>query len=299
MSWFPVDSPEADEGGMERLAALLAEGGVTVLTGAGCSTESGIPDYRGPVTGRRPRTPLTWQQFRRCAETRRRYWARALIGWPAFREAQPNRAHHALAALERADLVRGVITQNVDRLHHRAGSRQITELHGALHRVRCLDCGRLDARDLLQERLLEANPGWDALAARITEARRIAPDGDADLPAEEVTRFRVVGCRHCGGDLKPGVVMFGENVERPVRDAAFALADAARVLLVVGSSLTVYSGYRFVQRAARDGRPVALVNLGPPSRGAEACALRVDGLAGPTLEALCARLLGPPLPDPL
>jgi NAD-dependent SIR2 family protein deacetylase len=265
------------------LAAALAGRRVAVLTGAGCSTESGIPDYRSPEALRRPRTPLLYQDFIKKAETRRRYWARSLVGWPRMSAARPNPAHVALAELEAAGVVTGLVTQNVDGLHQAAGSARVIELHGALAHVRCLVCGARFTRRAVQARLEAANPGFAARAAAL------APDGDADLPDAAIAELAMVDCETCGGALKPDVVLFGENVPRPTVDAAFALVDAAEALLVVGSSLTVYSGFRFVRRAAERGQPVVIVNQGP-TRGDPHARLRVDARAGEILPALRARL---------
>ena len=254
-----------------------------VLTGAGCSTESGIPDSRGPTTRLRPRKPVQIQDFVRSPEARRRFWARSAIGWRRFRDAEPNAGHRALAALEAAGSVRSVITQNVDRLHAKAGSRAVIELHGALHRTRCLDCGDRGSRDALQERILALNPD---LAG---EQARVAPDGDVDLAEDLVARFEMPGCAACGGVLRPDVVMFGEGVPRERVEHAFAELDAAEVLLVVGSSLAVYSGYRFAVRARERGVPIAIVNLGE-TRADPLATLRVEGSAGEVLAQLAAEL---------
>ena len=265
------------------LARLLTGRRVAVLTGAGCSTESGIPDYRGPETLRRARNPIRFQQFVGDPAWRQRYWARSYTGWPRIRDARPNPAHRALAALGDLGALTGLITQNVDRLHHKAGAVDPIELHGALAEVLCLACGARSCRDALQDRLTAANPGWQAAPAAET-----APDGDAEL--EATAGFSPVDCEACGGPLKPHVVFFGENVPRDRVEAAFARVDAADALLVVGSSLTVFSGWRFVRHAHRRGTPVALVNLGP-SRGDPQAALRVEERAGVVLPEL-ARLLG-------
>ncbi|AUX43225.1 NAD-dependent deacetylase [Sorangium cellulosum] len=283
LSLEPLD-PEP----LDALVALVRGKRLVVLTGAGCSTESGIPDYRGPETRRRARNPIQGREFSRSAEIRQRYWARAVIGWERFSRAEPNPAHHALARLERGGLLEGLITQNVDGLHHAAGSRRVIELHGALSEVACLACGAVEPRAALQERLLALNPGWLRLAADL------APDGDADLPAEHVARFQAPACLRCDGPLKPRVVFFGENVPRPIVDDAFALVDAADVLLVVGSSLAVFSGYRFVLRAAQRGIPIAMINLGS-ARGEELGTVKIEARAGEVLprlaEALCAGAL--------
>lgn len=273
----------AGAAGVEALVELLRGKRVVALCGAGCSTASGIPDYRGPETRRRARNPIQIQAFLGDEAGRQRYWARAVVGWPRFRASQPNAAHTALAALEHAGVLRGLITQNVDRLHHAAGSRRVVELHGALHEVVCLQCGHTEPRDAVQERLLALNPGWGD--ARV----EVAPDGDAELPAALIEGFRVAGCSRCDGVLKPKVVFFGENVPPAVTAAAWSLYEEGEVLLVVGSSLTVFSGYRFVRRAAKEGMPVALVNLGP-TRGDLEATLRVDDHVEAVLPALAATL---------
>jgi NAD-dependent deacetylase sirtuin 4 len=269
---------------LERLAALVAGGRVVALTGAGCSTESGIPDYRGAGRPAQVRTPIQHDAFMRRPEVRQRYWARAAVGWARFSQARPNPAHHALAALELGGVLAGVITQNVDRLHQRAGSRRVIELHGALADVRCLDCGGTEARAQVQDRLLAVNPGWlDRVAA-------MAPDGDAELPAAEVATFEVVGCDVCGGTLKPDVVFFGGSVGEETLARAWSLFDEATALLVIGSSLTVYSGFRFARRAAERGVPIAVINLGP-TRADELAHTRVEARAGELLPALADHLL--------
>ena len=259
---------------------------VVVLTGAGCSTESGIPDYRGPDTPPRSRPPIQHREFVDRGEMRRRYWARSTLGWARFSSAQPNAAHAALAALEHRGAIAGLITQNVDGLHGAAGSRTVVELHGALARVRCLACDALATRDALQARLLAANPGWLDRARGVV----LAPDGDSDLPDELVAGFTVVACDACAGTLMPDVVFFGGSVPRATLDAAWSLFDRAEVLLVVGSSLTVFSGYRFVRRAAERGVPVGILNRGP-TRGDDYAQVRVDARAGLALPEL-ARALG-------
>ncbi len=254
-----VEEDDHEDHGDELIAPLLpllTGRRIVALTGAGCSTESGIPDYRS--NGRSgPRNPIQQDAFLRREDVRRRYWARATLGWARFRAAEPNAAHRALASLEQEGLLAGVITQNVDRLHHRAGSRRVVELHGALAEVSCLRCGAAEERDQLQQRLLEANPGWLELGADAL------PDGDSELPAELVAGFRLVGCRGCGGDLKPNVVFFGGNVPAPTLAAAWELFAEGEVLLVIGSSLTVYSGFRFVRRAQELALPIAVINIGP------------------------------------
>ena len=268
---------------LDDLLALLDGRRAVALTGAGCSTESGIPDYRGPGTRRRAASPIRGPELDRDEAVQRRYWARAMVGWERFSRARPNPAHAALAELERDGALVGIVTQNVDRLHHAAGSRRVVELHGALAEVRCLACGVIEARGSVQTRLRAANP---ELSKDLAE---LAPDGDADLPAEALATFRLVGCVRCDGPIKPAVVFFGENVARDVVDRAFALVDEADVLLVLGTSLAVYSGYRFVLHAQKRGMPIAYVNLGE-ARGEELAAVRVDGRLGEVLPALARAL---------
>jgi NAD-dependent SIR2 family protein deacetylase len=288
---------------VEELAGVLRGKRVVALTGAGCSTESGIPDYRGAenetVTPIRPnkyqRKSIQGPEFARSAATRARYWARAVIGWPLISGARPNAAHHALAELEASGVVRGVITQNVDRLHQAAGSRRVIELHGALAEVGCLDCGALEGRDSVQARLLTMNRGWLEVHAGLAPITGDAtgavasPDGDAELDDDAIASFQVVACRACDGRLKPRVVFFGDNVPRPVVDDAFALLDEADALLVAGSSLTVFSGFRFVRRAAERPIPIAIVNLGP-TRGDELAAVTVRDRVGVVLPGLARAL---------
>ncbi|HZW27357.1 MAG TPA: NAD-dependent protein deacetylase [Trueperaceae bacterium] len=270
--------------GVAAVAALLRRGDAVVLSGAGISTESGIPDYRGPAAAGRERRPITYQEFVRSERARQRYWARSFAGWPFMAARRPNAGHRAVAALEAAGLVSGVVTQNVDGLHQEAGSREVVELHGSLREVRCLSCGTVEARASLQERLAASNQGF------LEAAPRYAPDGDADVPEDVVAAFRVAPCAVCGGVLKPQVVFFGENVPRPTYEAARGMVDAARSLLVVGSSLAVRSGYRFVLQAKEAGKPVAVLNDGPTRADGEAD-LKVEGRLGellPTLAALAA-----------
>jgi NAD-dependent SIR2 family protein deacetylase len=273
-------APVTDD--LAPLIDVLSDRRIVALTGAGCSTESGIPDYRGGGrTG--PRNPIQHDAFMKKADVRRRYWARATLGWVRFSGAEPNDAHRALAALESAGRVAGVITQNVDRLHQRAGSRRVVELHGALAEVICLRCGRDEPRQEVQARMVDANPGW------LETAPEIHPDGDAELDAERVAGFTVVGCRSCGGELKPDVVFFGGTVSEPTLAAAWDLFAAAEALLVVGSSLAVFSGFRFVRRAQEQGLPIALVNIGP-TRADEIAAVKVSAPAGAILPRLAATL---------
>lgn len=262
---------------------LLRDRTVTVLSGAGISTESGIPDYRGPETREKDHSPIQHDDFIGSARTRQHYWARSAIGWPEFDAATPNAGHRALARLEETGLITGIITQNVDRLHQAAGSTRVVELHGALAEVLCLDCGALTCRRTLQSRIEALNPGWTDQGAEHT------PDGDADLPQAATRSFRVPACRDCGGALKPNVVFFGENTDPDRVDAAWALVRDADALLVVGSSLTVYSGFRFVRGAVEANQPVGIVNLGA-TRGTPLASVHVDGRTGTVLPQLAAAL---------
>ena len=274
---------DADQRSFGIVTDLVADGGLVVLSGAGLSTESGIPDYRGPTGLARRAEPMTYQTFVREAAARQRYWARSHLGWRYVARAEPNAGHQAVAELERRGLVAGIITQNVDGLHQAGGARHVIDLHGRLDRVVCLGCGHLTGRDELDERLRAANPGW---AAEVTV---INPDGDAVLGDAAAGGFRIVDCRLCGGLLKPDVVFFGENVPRPRVDACFALVETAGALLVLGSSLTVMSGYRFVRHATRAGIPVVIINQGVTRGDAHAIA-RLDAPLGHTLTALIGRL---------
>ncbi|MDH6594525.1 NAD-dependent SIR2 family protein deacetylase [Variovorax sp. TBS-050B] len=262
-----------------------------VLTGAGCSTESGIPDYRDAKGDWKRPSPVTYQAFMGEESTRRRYWARSLIGWPTMAGARPGAAHRALARLEAAERVGLLLTQNVDGLHEAAGSRGTIDLHGRIDTVRCMGCERRMPRAALQSVLRERNPRWAALEARA------APDGDADLEGHDFATFDVPACAHCGGLLKPDVVFFGESVPRERVAAAFAALEAADAVLVAGSSLMVYSGFRFVQAAVAAGKPVAAVNLGR-TRADELLSLKVEAPVGEALSALARQLAPEAQPDP-
>lgn len=249
---------------------------VFVLTGAGCSTPSGIPDYRdGDGQWKRPQ-PVTYQAFVADSEVRSRYWARSFTGWPRMAQAQPNAAHAALAAWQADGGLLQLLTQNVDGLHQQAGSTGVIDLHGRLDEVTCLGCAAREPRAVVQQRMGGQNPQWIDMAAGT------APDGDADLEGVDFARFSVPSCLGCGGLLKPDVVFFGESVPRLRYEAARAALDAADALLVVGSSLMVYSGYRFARQAHERGLPLAIVNQGMT---------RADALAGLRLGEDCARLL--------
>ncbi len=264
---------------IEALADLLRGRHVVALTGAGVSTESGIPDYRSPEALERPRRPVHGPAFVTSAPLRQRYWARAMAGWERFRLAHPGPAHVAITRLEEAGVIRGVITQNVDRLHREAGTKSVTELHGALAEVICLACGTIEARDSVQARMREQNPSW------LDGPAPMAPDGDADLPDELVERFTAPSCVRCEGPLKPHVVLFGHNVARAVVDEAYARIVDAEALLVAGTSLAVFSGYRFLVRAAERRIPIAIVNRGPV-RGEERATLKVEASTGEALMSL-------------
>ena len=227
-----------------------------VLTGAGCSVNSGIPDYRNADGAWKRSPPVTFQAFMAQQATRRRYWARSLIGWRRIGRAKPNDAHRALARLEALGKSEILLTQNVDRLHQAAGSAAVIDLHGRIDQVRCMGCDRISPRTQFQDALERLNPEWLAFEAAV------APDGDADLDGVDFADFAVPACAHCGGLLKPDVVFFGENVPRPRVEAAMRHLEDADGVLVVGSSLMVYSGFRFVEAAARAGLPVAAINLG-------------------------------------
>ncbi|MEG3629320.1 NAD-dependent protein deacetylase [Streptomyces poriticola] len=283
LSWTPAEDLPPGSTDPEPVAAALRTGGVLVLSGAGISTESGIPDYRGEGGSLGRHTPMTYQDFIADAQARRRYWARSHLGWRTFGRARPNSGHRAVAAFGRHGLLSGVITQNVDGLHQAGGSRDVVELHGSLERVVCLSCGALSPRRTLALRLAEANSGFAPVAAGIN------PDGDADLTDAQVGDFRVLPCTDCGGALKPDVVFFGEAVP-PQRVAhCRELVHAATSLLVLGSSLTVMSGLRFVRLAAQLGRPVLIVNR-DPTRGDTLAATRVALPLGAALTTVADRL---------
>jgi NAD-dependent SIR2 family protein deacetylase len=272
---------------LHALADLVGDGDVVVLSGAGLSTESGIPDYRGPASAGRRAKPMTYQTFVANFDARRRYWARSHLGWRHITGARPNEGHLAVAELQSRGLVAGIITQNVDGLHTAAGSPGVLELHGNLARVVCLDCGTHTTRSSLDARLRAANRTWDA------QVRAVNPDGDVAVDDDVVARFRIVDCDTCGGMLKPDVVFFGENVPRPRVSAAYALVEVAGSVLVLGSSLTVMSGLRFVRHAAKLGVPVAIVNRGE-TRGDQLATMRLDARLGSALSNLVA-LVGSPM----
>jgi NAD-dependent SIR2 family protein deacetylase len=269
----------------EALFALIARARrLVALTGAGVSTESGIPDYRDERGEWKRNPPLRYQEFVGNERARRRYWARAMAGFPVVRDAGPGRAHRALAALEESGRLHSLITQNVDGLHQKAGARKVVDLHGRLDRVRCLDCGEISSRDEFQVRLQEANPAWLSLAGSA------APDGDADIPNADYSLFEVPGCLDCSGLIKPDVVFFGESVPRERVDEAMSLVDEADLLLVAGSSLMVWSGYRFVKRARERGTEVVAVNLGK-TRADDELAFKLRADVGATLERIARAVI--------
>jgi NAD-dependent SIR2 family protein deacetylase len=268
---------------LDALIDLVADGDVVVLSGAGLSTDSGIPDYRGPSGTARRATPMTFQAFTGSEAGRRRYWARSHLGWRVIARAAPNDGHRAVARLQAAGLLAGIVTQNVDGLHTAAGARDVVELHGTLDQVVCLSCRALSPREELDRRLTSVNRAWRARVLAVN------PDGDVDLPESDLEGFRTVDCTACGGVLKPDVVFFGETVPAERVAACFSLVDHAGTLLVLGSSLTVMSGYRFVLHAAKHGIPVAIVNSGA-TRGDGKADLRLDAPLGQVLPALADRL---------
>lgn len=273
----PLDDPVRPERDVAGLTDWLRRHQrIFVLTGAGCSTGSGIPDYRGADGAWKRPPPVTYQAFVGEAETRGRYWARSFVGWPHFNSAQPNASHTALASLETAGKLSLLVTQNVDGLHQRAGSTQVVDLHGRLDEAVCLGCRARVPRDTLQLQLARENPGWEGLHAAA------APDGDADLDGLDFSRFVAPRCGRCDGLLKPDVVFFGENVPRERVAAAHEALARSDAMLVVGSSLMVYSGYRFARAARETGLPLAIVTRG---------VTRADALATLKVELDCATAL--------
>jgi NAD-dependent SIR2 family protein deacetylase len=249
---------ETADGAAELAAFLARHRNVLVLTGAGLSTASGIPDYRDKDGVRRGKAPIQGPDFRRSDAVRRRYWARSLLGWPTLAGAAPNAGHVALARLERDGRTGASITQNVDGLHQRAGSVQVIELHGNIHHVRCLACERRYARAGIQQRLLDDNPHLHGAAGQV----RALPDGDAQVEPDALDQFAIPDCEQCGGVLQPDVVFFGDNIPAERTQRALEAMAQADALLVVGSSLMVFSGYRFCRMAAHSGKPIAAVNAG-------------------------------------
>lgn len=265
---------------LDTLRSLVDAGGVALLSGAGLSTDSGIPDYRGPSGAARRHPPMQFGAFVHDASARHRYWARSYLGWRSIAGARPNVGHRAVAALQQTGRLRAIITQNVDGLHQAGGAVDVIELHGGLDRVVCLDCGGRESRYAIDARLRAINPHFDAQVAVVNA------DGDVELDDSELAGFRMAPCLACAGDrVKPDVVFFGENVPKDRVANCFEIVAAARALLVVGSSLTVMSGLRFARRAAALGIPVAIVNQGP-TRGDDLASVRVDASLSDVLPAL-------------
>ncbi|WLI08754.1 NAD-dependent protein deacetylase [Pseudomonas sp. FP597] len=279
-----LDTLAYQEDDLDTLHRTMAERRFLVLTGAGISTPSGIPDYRDSEGVRRGKAPMLYQEFLATPQARRRYWARAMLGWPRVRIAQPNDAHRALATLQQRQSITGLITQNVDTLHDQAGSHDVIELHGSLHRVLCLDCGQRSERDVIQRMMEMDNPylaGVDAVQA---------PDGDTLLDPAFEERFQVPRCPHCEGQrLKPDVVFFGENVAQPTAAKAMAAVEHAEGLLVVGSSLMAYSTFRLCKAMVEQGKPVIAINLGK-TRGDELLQVKIEASCEALLPLLAKRL---------
>jgi len=272
----PLAPPDSTDAAPVLRAWLRGLRRVFVLTGAGCSTQSGIPDYRDADGAWKRKPPVTFQAFTGDHGTYQRYWARSFVGWPRFAQARPNATHLALAGWQRTGALSAIVTQNVDGLHQRAGSREVIDLHGKLDEVVCLGCQARKTRTSIQDLLELHNPDWTAASS--TQA----PDGDADIDDDAAARFVPPNCQRCGGLLKPDVVFFGENVPRDRYLAAQAALAASDALLVVGSSLMVYSGYRFARTAHEAGLPIAILNRGRT---------RADALAMLKLDADCASTL--------
>ncbi|QUQ62529.1 NAD-dependent protein deacetylase [Kutzneria sp. CA-103260] len=280
LTWHDPDAELPRTTSLDEVVDVVGRGRVAVLSGAGISTESGIPDYRGDGGSLRRHTPMTFDDFVASEDGRQRYWARSHVGWRTIARAAPNDGHRAVAELQRRGLLTGIITQNVDGLHQAGGARNVIELHGSLDRVICLGCRRTSARDDLDRRLHAANPAFGGVATRIN------PDGDVELDDHVVATFALVACVDCeDGVLKPDVVFFGENVPRPRVEQCYQLVDDSDALLVLGSSLTVMSGLRFVRHAAKAGKPVLIINRGR-TRGDKEATVRVDRPLGEALTEL-------------
>lgn len=267
-----------DQQSGELAAFIHANAPVLVLTGAGISTDSGIPDYRDSNGNWKRKQPVQHQEFMQCPATRQRYWARSLVGWPIMQKAQPNLAHHKIAELENNGLLSMIVTQNVDRLHQKAGSDTVIDLHGRADELVCMSCGYREARALMHARCATLNPSLDNVFATA------APDGDADLEMD-FSIFRVPGCPQCAGILKPDVVFFGDNVPRPRVDQAFDALANSRGLLVIGSSLMVFSGFRFARQAHQANTPIAILTQGK-TRADELASIKFDSAIAPLLAAV-------------
>lgn len=280
--------PTPPEKALGDIVKQLQQGPAVVLTGAGVSTDSGIPDYRGPQGSLSKHRPMTYQEFRHDPAASHRYWARSFVGWRVMNQAQPNRTHHALVEFERAGLISGVITQNVDGLHKLAGTESLVPLHGDMESVMCLECGQIEDRRDFDVRLDALNPGY--LESLLVSADMVNPDGDVSLDDAAVARFQMVGCIRCGSKLlKPDVVYFGESVPKARKEAAYKLLDASCSLLVAGSSLAVMSGMRFVLEARKHNKPVAIINGGPGRADTRANTLWRTQV-GPAFDALLDEL---------
>lgn len=276
--------PTPPEKALEGIVKQVHLGPAAVLTGAGVSTDSGIPDYRGPRGSLSRHRPMTYQEFRYDAAASHRYWARSFVGWRVMNQAQPNRTHFALVELERAGIINGVITQNVDGLHKAAGTQTLVPLHGDMETVLCLECGNVEDRQEFDVRLGALNPGY--VESLVLNSDMVNPDGDVTLDEAAIARFRMVGCTRCGSKLlKPDVVYFGESVPKERKEAAYSLVDAAASLIVAGSSLAVMSGMRFVLEARKQDKPVAIINGGPGRADTRATTLWRTQV-GPAFDAL-------------
>ncbi|KAG7400401.1 NAD-dependent protein lipoamidase sirtuin-4 [Phytophthora boehmeriae] len=263
----------------------VARGNTVVLTGAGISTDSGIPDYRGPngvYNRNKDFKPIQFQEFIGAHTYRQRYWARSFLGWPKILNTEPNRSHHALTQLQRVGAISSILTQNVDRLHSKSGSQNVVEMHGSLHEVECQGCGRVTSRESYQNALHELNPEvaqWlinhpEKAAGDVASSDKVNPDGDVDI-SWDYDAFVYPACTKCGGIVKPRVVFFGENMPAVTRTEALDRVNNADALLVIGSSLKVFSAMRLINHAHARKLPIAIVNLGP-TRADELCDLRID-----------------------
>lgn len=257
-----------------------------VISGAGVSTASGIPDYRSPKgsysTGHKP---MTHQQFVSSESNRKRYWARSVAASSYFKHAKPNDGHYALAELEKNGFVHGIVTQNVDRLHKRAGSQNVLELHGHVDDVSCLTCGKSYSRPGFHEEVRMANNDFFVAKIDPVQSKDIRADGDAHLSISDFREFIIPGCKSCGGVLMPTIVFFGGAVPAEARDRSFQMVKDSGSVLVVGSSLTVWSSFRLVKAAKEQGKPVAIVNIGP-SRADDICDMKVESEIAPLLRSM-------------
>lgn len=286
---FVPNSPPLEPEYLARLSEFITRhhGGIFVLTGAGVSTESGIPDYRSEGVGlyaRSNRRPMAYADFLKNPANRKRYWARAYVGWDIYREYQPNLTHRILSHLERREgMFRWLVTQNVDGLHTKAGSLKLTEIHGSLHRVLCLSCGLTTPREEVQSMIRDANSDWRG------NAGELAPDGDVTVSAEAVEMFNVPGCHSCGGILKPDIVFFGDNVQKHKNAFTLGKLSQSSALLVLGSSLQVYSAYKFILKAEAMRIPIAIVNIGE-TRADEKVDLKLPGKCSQVLQWLANKM---------